>query len=91
MSGEVTVSIPDLIKYQQEYDKAKPPLPSQHQIGDAAWLRLWSDDIIVEIHAVHFTAGKVKYDVNVLANNGDKTRLYNVDSVFIHKRIPVKI
>lgn len=89
MSGEVVVTIPDLIKYQQEYEKTKPPLPSQHQIGDPVWLRLWSDDIVTEVHAVHFTAGKVKYDLNVLIHDGDKTRLYNVDSAFVHKKVPV--
>lgn len=64
-------------------------LPSQHQIGNEVWLTLWSSPIASEIHAVHFYEGKVKYDLIVFGGNGDQTRLYNVDSVFVVKQIPV--
>jgi len=47
LSGEVKVSIPDLITFQEEYEKQKPIsnssgciLPSQFQIGDKASLKL---------------------------------------------------
>jgi hypothetical protein len=71
-------------------DEEKPEfnlLPSQHQIGDSVWLRLWSDDIVSEIHAVHFYEGKVKYDLKVSTHDVGETRLYNIDSAFVHKTI----
>lgn len=76
-------------KILAEMNKPEPliKLPSQFQIGDAAFLRLWEDDLIVEINAVHFYAGKVKYDVNVLVSDGTKTRMYNIDSAFFAARI----
>lgn len=63
-------------------------LPSAHTIDDQVWLCLWSHKIHSEIHAVHFTAGKVKYDLNVFGEGGGMTRLYNVDSAFVAKTIP---
>lgn len=66
----------------------KMTLPSQHQIGDSVWFNLWSNSIPAEVHAVHFSASKVKYDLNVVPNKGDTTRIYNVDSVFISKIHP---
>lgn len=88
MSGEVKISIPDLINFQQEYEKKKPPLPSQHQVGDPVWLTLWSAHIVSEVLCVHFYEGKVKYDLSVFGDNGETTRLYNVDSVFVVKTVP---
>jgi hypothetical protein len=86
MSGEVTVTIPDLIKFQQEYEKQKP-LPSLHQITDKVWLRLWSADISSEVLNVHFYPGKVKYDLTVFGENGETTRLYNIDPLYVVKKI----
>jgi hypothetical protein len=62
-------------------------LPSQHQIGDAVWLTLWEKSLIAEVHAVHFTKSKVKYDLNLLALGGDTTRIYNIDSVYVIKKL----
>lgn len=87
MSGEVTVTIPDLIKYQQEYEKQRKPLPSAHQMGDEVWLCLWSAKIVSEIHAIHFYEGKVKYDLIVHGDNGQQTRVYNIDSAFVTKHV----
>src|SRR6185369_12495066 len=60
-------------------------LPSQHQIGDQVFFNLWSASVIGEIHEIHFTASKVKYDLNVFSGNGEVTRIYNIDSAFISK------
>lgn len=60
-------------------------LPSQFQIGDAVWFRLWSTDLVTEVLAVHFYPGKVKYDLKVLVGSGETTRLYNIDSVYVTK------
>lgn len=85
MSGEVTMTIPDLIKYHQEYDNLRKPLPSAHQIKEGVWLCLWSAKIVSEILAIHFYEGKVKYDLIVFGDDGQQTRLYNVDSAFVSK------
>lgn len=64
--------------------------PSTHQIGESVWLQLWHDDIVSKIHAVHFyDGGKVKYDLIVGTSDGGETRLYNVESDFVRKTIPV--
>lgn len=63
-------------------------LPSQHQINDRIWFRLWSADVIGEIKAIHFYPDKVKYDLELFANDGQKTRIYNVDSCFVFSNIP---
>lgn len=62
-------------------------LPSQHQLGQPVWLRLWSADIIGEILSIHFHEGKVKYDLKLIGNNGETTRIYNVDSTFVASKI----
>jgi len=90
MSGEVKMEIPDIIRLQQEYEKTKPPLPCQHQHGDKVWLNLWSANISAEILNVHFYDGKVKYDLELFGGNGETTRIYNVDSVFVVKTLPAK-
>ena len=59
-----------------------------HQ-GDAAWLRLWSADIIAQVHAIHeYGDETVKYDLILTGGNGETTRVYNVDSRYVVKRIP---
>lgn len=92
MSGEVTVSVPDLIEYQQEYEKIKPPLPSQHQIEDKVKLCVMPEGeenfpaINAEVIAIHFYAGKVKYDLEINFAGDMCTRMYNIDSVLVLKR-----
>lgn len=63
-------------------------LPSRHKIGQPVWLRLWSHDIIATVLCVHFYEGKVKYDLELLGDNGDKTRIYNVDSMYVVDKLP---
>ena len=70
-------------KEKENYDGLM--LPSAHQIGSSVFLQLWSARIVSEIHAVHFYEGKVKYDLIVFGDNGEQTRLYNIDSAFVTK------
>lgn len=62
-------------------------LPSQHQIGDNVWLNLWSSNIVSEVIAVHFYSGKVKYDLKVFGGNGEETRIYNIDFIFVLSKV----
>lgn len=75
----------DTFNWKEEEKIDEQSLPSQHQIEDKVWLKLWSATVPVEILAVHFYPGKVKYDVEVFGDNGEVTRLYNVDSAFLPK------
>jgi len=90
MSGEVKISIPDLIKFQSEYENKRPSLPSRFQVGDKVIFEARPDDhdipyigLPAEILAVHFYSGKVKYDVDLIFAEGKRTRIYNVDSIVI--------
>lgn len=60
-------------------------LPCEFQINDQVWLTFWSHSIGAEIHAIHFTKGKVMYDLNVIAKDGLQTRIYRVDPAIISK------
>src|SRR6185503_7776496 len=79
------VSHADVSNWRDEERPDELSLPSQFQIGDAVWFRLWSADIVTEVIAVHFYPEKVKYDLKVLVKDGTTTRLYNIDSVFVSK------
>lgn len=63
--------------------------PSQFQIGDKAIFEVKPEGdmsyygIPCEILAVHFYPGKVKYDLDLLFIDDKRTRIYNVDSVYI--------
>lgn len=91
MSGEVKISIPDLIKFQSEYESKQPQLPSRCQINQVIHVQLRQKDepFTATIRGVHFYPGKVKYDLGVWLGDGtidnpeSETRLYNVDSVFV--------
>jgi hypothetical protein len=92
MSGDVKISIPDLIKMQSEYEQQKPPLPSRWQHGDQVLLCLllkpdetfnYEAAIPATIHAAHFYTGKVKYDLDITLSENFGTRVYNIDSVFV--------
>ena len=60
-------------------------LPSRFQIGDLISFRFTEDapKIPARVHAIHFTVGKVKYDVIVHIGGDDYTRVYNLDSYFV--------
>lgn len=76
----VGMGLEDLQKLEE-----KLKLPSAHQIDDEVWLNFWSKKIIVKINAVHFYPSKVKYDVEAFGDNGETTRLYNVDAAVLTK------
>lgn len=59
-------------------------LPSAHQGGDEVFVRFnEQSELTGAVHAVHFYAGKVKYDIDVFVDAENFTRVYNVDSAFI--------
>lgn len=72
----------------------KPPfLPSRHQIGDRIKIEFISvnrqfnpddPDTSGRVIGVHFYPGKVKYDIEVGINEFETTRIYNIDSLFVH-------
>lgn len=92
LSGEVQIPFTDVLKYVEEWDKLKPKLPSAHQIDDPVKLCLMQNgeripQIDCEVHTVHFTKSKVKYDLVVILDPEQNlaTRMYNVDSAFVSK------
>lgn len=74
-------------KHESEYNNHEL-YPSRYQIGQYVWFRLWSADIAATVLCVHFYEGKVKYDLELLGTDGDKTRIYNVDSAYVQDKIP---
>lgn len=71
-------------------------LPSRHQLGDEIIYCMTLDKdgkpLIVSteltlIKGVHFYPGKVKYDLEIHFPDNTATRVYNVDSVFVHDRM----
>ena len=66
-------------------------LPSRFQQGDRAKFVCMPDDpeittfpsIPCEVLAVHFYPGKVKYDLDLLFVEDQRSRIYNVDSVLV--------
>lgn len=56
-------------------------------LGQPVWFRLWSADIIGEVLSIHLHEGKTKYDLKLIGNNGETTRIYNVDSAYVVDRI----
>lgn len=91
MSGEVKVSIPDLIKFQSEYENQRPPLPSRCQINQVVHVK-WRDNdepFKATVRGIRFYKGKVKYDVGLWLGDGSvdnpeyEERVYNIDSVFV--------
>ena len=67
--------------------KEKTLLPSKHQIDDIVNVNFGKVGLVTgcKIIKVHFTHGKVFYDVSVNINTSHITRLYNIDSVFVSK------
>lgn len=76
----VGMGLEDLVKISE-----KIKLPAAHQFGDEVWLCLWSAKIPSQIHGIHFYEGKVKYELIVFGDNGESTRIYNIDSAFVTK------
>jgi hypothetical protein len=93
MSGEVKVSIPDLINFQQEYEKQKPELPSEYQIGDNVEAIFYEAGIVknCEVLKVHFQNGLAQtYDLLVTMYKDDDgksnyMRLYNIPRLLVNK------
>lgn len=63
--------------------------PSRYGIGE--WVGVEFNQshtgnhaFIAKIHAVHFTISKVKYDLEIPICEEYSTRIYNVDSCFVH-------
>jgi len=84
LSGEVTMTIPDVIQAYEEYHNPLL-LPSQHQIQDEVQMKFDSLYTRGHVIAVHFYPGKVKYDLELILNEEHTTRVYNIDSVFVEK------
>lgn len=64
-------------------------LPSRYKHNDPVFFKFGGVEICANIHAVHFTVSKVKYDLDlfcVSADGEDYTRIYNVDSVYVVDR-----
>jgi hypothetical protein len=63
-------------------------LPSRNQIGDKVLFGMqpsdggWLCPVTGTIIGVHFFRSKVKYDLE-LGDDQDKTRIYNVDSLYV--------
>jgi hypothetical protein len=69
--------------------KAHTEYPSRYEIGEKVKLFLMPEGeesfpgINARIIAVHFTTGKVKYDVEIKFHGEHTTRLYNIDSILV--------
>lgn len=69
--------------------KKADQIPSQHQIGDMVKFLInqnFGDNpypFTAEVKAVHFYAGKVKYDLEIPIVDESPTRIYNIDSCFV--------
>lgn len=91
MSGEVKISIPDLIRFQDEYEKSQAQLPSRCQLNQVVHVHFMRKDnpLVATVRGIHFYPGKVKYDLGLWLGDGSvdnpetETRIYNVDSVFV--------
>lgn len=59
-------------------------LPSNHQIGDSVNLEFFNSGSVqnCRITKVHFSKGRVSYDVEVLVGQ-NATRIHNVDAAFV--------
>lgn len=86
---EVTRS--DISNWKEENPELNQALlPSAHQIEDYVDLCLMQNGeriqkIRCEVLSVHFYAGKVKYDLEIILDDKENlaTRVYNVDSAFV--------
>lgn len=85
----------DFSNWQWELNQSSnTATPSQFQIGSRAKFCCMPDEaevesfpgILCEVLAVHFYAGKVKYDLDLLFAGDQRSRIYNVDSVLVLPR-----
>lgn len=93
MSGGITIPVSDVLKYVEEYNSKSRILPSHYQLGDKVSVRLRPKFVIdtAEVIKVHFSDGKVLYDLDVEFEYDDPdqgvqighTRVYNIDSAFL--------
>jgi len=60
-------------------------LESQLDVGDPCWVEVQGQRLSGNVRAVTFTAGKVRYAVQV-EDNGGPTTLHNLDSVLVGPR-----
>ncbi len=67
LSGEVTVPFTDVLKYVDEWESAKPKLPSRFQLGSLVFFDAEVSGQVnnCRIIKVHFTESKVLYDLEV--------------------------
>jgi hypothetical protein len=92
MSGEVKITIPDIIQFQNEYEHNRPSLPSTFQIDQVVSVQFKKGTYALNatVRGVHFYRGKVKYDLGLWLGDGSvddpetETRIYNIDSVYVH-------
>lgn len=92
LSGEVTMPISRVVKLVSKL-KGTNTLPSTHQVNDKVELSLLTDNIkSCKIIKVHFTESKVQYDIELYIESEDgklgySTRVYNIDSCFVNKKV----
>lgn len=78
----------DLSNWKHEKPSGDTYFTARFNIGQPVWLRLWSHDIIATVLCVHFYESKVKYDLELLGDDGNKTRIYNIDSLYVVEKLP---
>lgn len=61
--------------------------PTPYTVGQPVWLCLWSHKVIAEVLCVHSYEEKVKYDLSLVGEDGDTTRIYNVDSFYVKDKV----
>ena len=55
-------------------------------MGEELWINLWSTHFGGEVCGIHnYSGGKAKYDFKVIGEDGEVTRIYNVDSKIVSK------
>jgi hypothetical protein len=100
LSGQVKMTIKEAIEAMDSYLADFPPLlaiPSTHQIGESVWIELNTTKrefdqndphMSGRIKAIHFYPGnRVKYDLEIPVYDEESTRIYNIDSNFIFKKL----
>jgi hypothetical protein len=98
LSGEVNISVPDLLKYVEEWDEKKKVkdhtmYPSLFSLKQVVKIKLKDvhKDIkqLATVKGIHFYEGKVKYDLALWLGDGSvdnpewESRIYNVDSLLL--------
>jgi len=99
LSGEVKVSVPDMLQLMQDYkpeksmggipEKLHHLYPSRYEIGERVKVCILPEGeesfpgFPAKITGVHFFTGKVKYDLEVRFHGDFVSRIYNVDSILV--------